>query len=516
MEEQVISNSNLSNIQIECLVVGSIYKNPSLIVDYGHYIRAKYDFSDPATKFFYENAIILFETRTQTFSKTNIVPYMTEDSERYLKFKKYGGYKTIEEWMKLSSPEDFKNYVEDLKKFSLLREYNRNGFDVEKVKSHSRFEQMSANDVYRLIRSKADKIKTIIIPENETEVLNSKAQETLLGCLYTPDQGLPYPFEEWNTMFRGARFGIMLLIGMLSNMGKSRLLCKIVAYLSLINKQNVLVLLNEMSVAEFRYALITTVINNPEFEALHGVHLTKKERELTLGMYYDNEGNLIQRHTDKNGVAIESMEDYVRRLEATSAEYNNIQRIAKWIDEESEGKIIAKDIQSDYSEDTVRFEIRKAALTDKIKFCAYDTLKPEKSAIGQWDDFKRTATMLSELCKELQINLTATFQLTDDAATLDPLEFTTNQIASSKQIMHVADEMVVFGEVKKDNYRKYRYENNNPDWGEVGDLRMLSEKKRYYICNTLKNRAGSKSKLLFSLNLDHNTWVCEGKVSRGK
>lgn len=511
-----IEESSVNNIQIEFLFVGAIYKNASLLVDYGYYIRPQYDFSDDATRFFYEHAMIIFQTRSQELSKVNVIPYMSEDSERFITFKRFGGYKTIEGWMSMASENDVKNYVDILKKYSLLREYQRNGFNVDRVIKHKKFDTFDANQIYRLIRSKADRIKTVVMPENDAQILNSHVQETIMDCLAQPDQGYPYPFEEWTEMFRGARHGIMLLLGMLSNAGKSRILCKLVAYNALVNRENVLVLLNEMNVVEFRYALITTVINNPEFEALHGIHLRKREREITLGIYHDNNGNVIERKKDSNGRFVEPVEDFVARLQRDSDEFNKVQQIAKWIDEESVGRIVVKDIQSDYSEDAVRFEIRKAVLTDKIKFVAYDTLKPEKSSIGQWDDFKRTATVLSELAKELRINLTATFQLTDDAALLDPLDLTTNQIASSKQIMHVADEMVVFAEVKKENFSKYHYQNKDPEWGEIGALTNLSNKKRYYICNTLKNRAGNKLKLLFSLDLDLNTWFCDGTVSRKK
>lgn len=438
---------------------------------------------------------------------------MTEDSERLSTYKQAGGWKTLETWMRLANPSDVKNYFEVLKKYSLLREYDRQGFDCTKIINHKKFELFTAADIYKLIRSKADKIKTVILEESETEVLNSRTEETILTCLEQPDEGLPYPFKEWTEMFRGARMGTMLLLGMLSNGGKSRILCKLVAYIALVHHQNVLVLLNEMSIQEFRFALITTVINNPEFEAMHGIHLTKKEREITLGKYRDNEGNMIHRKTDERGVYTESMDDYLARLSQTSDEFNKVRAITKWIDSESVGKIIVKDIQSDYSEDTVQFEIRKAAMTEGIKFCAYDTLKPEKSSIGAWDDFKRMATLLSELSKELRINLTATFQLTDAAAHIDPMDFTSNEISSSKQIIQVADSMVAFAEVHKENFHKYAYMVPKSEWGEAHE-KKLDESKRYYICNTLKNRAGNKLKLLFSLNLDLNIWKCEGEVFR--
>ena len=57
----------ITNVPTEVLFVGCIYKQPDLLVNYGQYIRSKYDFSDEVTRFFYDSAEIIYKTRTQTF-----------------------------------------------------------------------------------------------------------------------------------------------------------------------------------------------------------------------------------------------------------------------------------------------------------------------------------------------------------------------------------------------------------------------------------------------------------------
>lgn len=166
-----------------------------------------------------------------------------------------------------------------------------------------------------------------------------------------------------------------------------------------------------------------------------------------------------------------------------------------------------------YSDEAISFEIRRAVMVEGIKFVAYDTLKTSKDQIGEWDSFKKLATTLSELAKELKINMTATFQLTDDTALIDPLDVTTNNIANAKQIIHLCDSAVVLAEPKRENYSKYAIEKFDPEWGAMAS-QSFDEKKRYYIGKTLKNRAGNKLSLAYSLNLDYNTWTCEGICKR--
>lgn len=503
----------ISNIPNEILVVGCLYKQPDLFVEYGHHTKSKYDFSDEAARFFYDIAEIIYTTRSEKINKTVVTTFVVEDSERFSQYKRFGGWDILSKWIDLAIVDNFKNYFQVLKKYSLLREYQRNGFNVEKIINHKRFESFSALDIYKLVRGKVDRINTVILSNEEAEKLNAKTTDTILQCLQAPDQGIPYPFQEWNEMFRGMRLGTMVAIGLLSNAGKSRLLFKLICYTALVQRQKVLVLLNEMQIHEMRYALITTVINNPEYEALHGIKLTKKEREITLGLYKDDEGNYISRKTDKDGNFTETFDEYISRLDSTSDEFRKIKAITAWIDEMSEGVIYAKDVTSSYDDASLKFEIRKACLVNGVQYVAYDTLKPYKDTIGDWSAFKTTATILSELSKELNICLLTTFQLTDDAQLIDPIDLTSNQIANCKQIIHLVDTMVVFAEVKKTNYGKYVYYVYDENWGSPSS-KTLNQSKRYYICNTLKNRAGNKMKLLFEIQLDYNHWFSLGEVSR--
>lgn len=311
----------IRNTTNEIMFVGAIYKQPDLLVDFDSHVRKKYDFFDEATRFFYSCASVMYSTRTQDFNKTSILTFMAEDESRLAKYKEFKGYTTIQNYMQLANPKDAKNYFQILKKFSLLREYQRNGFNIEGIVKHPKFELFTANDIYSLIRGKADRINTIILTNQEYVVLNQNMVQTVNHCLETPDMGLTIPFPIMNELFRGFKLGTMMCTGMLSNAGKSRFMFKLIAYIALVKKQNVVVLLNEMSVDEMRFCLLTTVANNPEFQELHGVHFTKQEREITLGLYQDVKGDFIYREKGEDGCFTETIERYIERVGKQSEEY---------------------------------------------------------------------------------------------------------------------------------------------------------------------------------------------------
>lgn len=501
----------IRNTTNEIMFVGAIYKQPDLLVDFDSYVRKKYDFFDEATRFFYSCASVMYSTRTQDFNKTSILTFMAEDESRLAKYKEFKGYATIQNYMQLANPKDAKNYFQVLKKFSLLREYQRNGFNIEGIVKHPKFELFTANDIYSLIRGKADRINTIILTNQECVVLNQNMVQTVNHCLETPDMGLTIPFPIMNELFRGFKLGTMMCTGMLSNAGKSRFMFKLIAYIALVKKQNVVVLLNEMSVDEMRFCLLTTVANNPEFQELHGVHFTKQEREITLGLYQDVKGNFIYREKGEDGCFTETIERYIERVGKQSEEYRKLITVATWIDAEGQGLIYAKDVSSAYDDKTLEFEIRKSAITQNVKYCFYDTLKSDIADTGDWAAFKITVTKLTELAKQLKIFMYGSIQLSDEANTILPDELTSSQIANCKQIKHILHTLVLYKEIPHSMFHRYGYLYNDADWGDPV-VRDLDVNKRYYIGNVDKNRFGQKKKLLFELNLDTNVWVELGEA----
>ena len=503
----------ISNIPNELLFVGCIYKSPELFVEYGQHTKSKYDFYDEATRFFYDSAEIMFTTRTQTFNKNTVTTFMTEDKERLGLFKKYGGWKTIEEWEKLAVVDDVKNYYEILKKYSLLREYQRNGFDIEKIVNHKKFETFNAMDIYRLIRGKADRIHTVILTNSECEVLNKNTKVTLQNHMKKPEMGLRIPFPILNEVFRGMKRKTLMASGMVTNAGKTRLMTFIIAYVALVLHQKVFVLLNEMTVDEMRDALITTVINNPEFQELHGIKLSKIENELVLGLYRDNDGNLMYQKTNDDGEPIETVDEYIERVSKESDEYNKVMEIADWIDSELQSSIFIKDISDGFDDKTLEFEIRKANMTLGTNYWFYDTFKSDTDDTGDWAAMMVTATKLAALAKDTNTFGYLSIQLTDDALSIDPDRLTSNLIANCKGIKRVFYTMILFKEIMPAEFKKYNYLKFDEDWGDPAP-KQLQEKHRYYCCNVDKNRFGRKCKLLFELNLDTNIWTELGELVR--
>lgn len=513
MSENDVSVKSVNNIQAEILLVGSLYKEPDIYVSYGNFMRSKYDFSDDATKFFYDCFELMYTTFSQNMDENQVNIFMSQDTDRLILYKRYKGYKTISQWMQLADVDDFKNYYNLVKKYSLVREYERNGYPVQRILNHKKFNQWTAQDIYKIIRSLADKINTIISASEESVVLTSKVSNQVQSLLISPDMGIPMPWNMLTEMFRGCRLGKVIFNGFLSNEGKSRNMMLLIAYIVLVQNEKFLLLSNEMDEDDLRNCLITTVVNNECFRELHGVRINKREEEIVLGKYRDRNGNYIERYTDDFGDYIESEEDYIARVERDSDEYHQIQKVARWVDQQRDGKLFFKDVGMDYSDEALEFEFRKHKMIYGVNYCGYDTLKGFRT--DDWQTVKQTATKIKELMKEIHMFCFAVFQLTDDTVFTDVFQLSSNNIANAKQIKHIADILMLGKRIDKEEYYKYQYISPT-DWGEVTP-HDLDYNKQYFALKIDKNRGGNKQKMpLFEIDLDYNTWIEVGYIVKKK
>jgi len=479
--------------------VGSLYKNPDNYLLYGDSIRPAYDFYDDATRFFYEMFVNMRKTFSSDMSERNVNTFATMDDRRKEQYFLYQGYRTIKMYMDAANAEDVKNYYNTVKKYSVLREYYRKGFPVDRIVKYHNFTQLTPEEIPQIVIGSASKINTVILCEKESVVVNSKMVQTQRDYLITPQMGLGTPWEGYNTLFRGCREGKVIFDGMLSNEGKTRKMMELAAHITLIEDESFLLMSNEMAEEDLRSCLLTTVLNNEQFRQFHGVDIAKKEEEIVLGQYRDDAtGEFMSKMED------ETDENYFQRVYESSSEYRKVQKVAEWLDEKREKNLLFLDVGKNYSDKALETQIKKHKELYGVKYVGYDTLKGYRT--DDWQSVKQTATMLKELMKNENMFLYAVFQLTDDTAYCDVFNLTSNNIANAKQIKHVADHLVLNLRINVDDYGKYVYKpfDDTVRWSEYETLDPL---KTYYGAKIDKNRAADKSKLLlFEVNLDYNIW----------
>ena len=397
-----------------------------------------------------------------------------------------------------------KIYVEIKKLFILRKNYTsmpiksiQNG--IVKITEYKLYDQMSEEEVKSAVN------QVMVTDKFKQSVLSDELTDFFVQGNNNLTNGLEFPFRIISSVFKGIRRGETMAFAMPSNAGKSRFTINIAAYVAFIHKKKVLVISNEMSEEKMKLCLITTILNNEAYQKLHGQKLHKSEGELLEFKFRPD--NLENVNVDENGYVIkernETQEEFVERLKNISEEFRMTLRAMDWVKEQTENSIYFVNI-TNHTNDELQKIIMNYYYKEEIHYMFYDTLKTDTENIGNGEEIKKTATMLSNLAQNFSLFIGSTIQLNENATT--PINLTVNDLAVSKTVKEVLDTLCLVKQINNDHIVDYEYSNQ-----EVGapykNLQKFDDPDvRYYACVVDKNRAGAKPKVLLRLNLAYNFW----------
>lgn len=400
---------------------------------------------------------------------------------------------------------NFENiYVELRKLFVLRKNYLRIPVKVVQdkiidIKNYKLYDQMSIEEVESAVN------QAEVTSKFKQSVLNVGVTDFLTDSSNNLSNGLELPFPILSHVFKGIRCGETSSFAMPSNAGKSRFTVNLATYLALVHKQKVLIISNEMSEEKMKLCLTTTVINNPEIQKLHGHHLRISEGELLELKFRPDKKEAVE--TDEDGYIAksenETHEEYIEKLKKYSTDFLETLMITDWLSDQLSSYIHFINI-TDHTNDELNKVIKNYYYKDQIKYIFYDTLKADTEHIGNSDAVKKTATILSNLAQNFNIFIGSTMQLTENSTS--PLNLDINDLSASSTVKEVLDTLCLIKQIHRDSLDDYEYSLNEVDT-EFFDLEKFEDPNvRYYACVVDKNRAGSKPKVLFRLNLAYNSW----------
>ena len=494
----------LSNIELEKRYIGLMLSNPKFIVKYYFLFKDCY-FESPLVLNIYKDVLFTIggeytpEKAKEGFNFAKEIPNAYEIKYELKEEAIKNNYDMEEVYTKLS------------KLFKLRKEYNELPISsiqdkIVDILNYDLYDKMSVEEVESAINQVevTEKFKKSILNVNLTEFLE-KGENNLTN-------GLEIPFTILNKVFKGFRKGETMAFAMPSNAGKSRFTVNLAAYTSLVHKKKVLIISNEMSEEKMRLTLITTIINNPKIQKLHGQELSITEGELlefkfrpdkNVDVKVDEKGYVIQEEN-------ETRKEFVKRLIKVSSDFKKVIKVTDWINKEVNNSIYFINI-TDHTNDELKKVIMNYYYKEKIEYVFYDTLKTDTANIGNGEEIKRTATILSNLAQNFGLFICSTLQLAENKT--NPINLDINDLAVSRTVKEVLDTLCLIKQIPRDTYSEYHYSENEVDTKFYDIKKYDDPDERYYACVVDKNRAGAKPKLLFNLNLAYNRWIELGYLS---
>ena len=496
-DEDEIYPEKLNGTQLEYDFIGILLSNPKLIMKY-YFLKEICLFKDEQCLNIYKS-ILFNEGAKYASEKAKDGFNFSKDSEEVYNLKAKLKKQAEEEQ---KNPE--KTYVE-LRKIFILRKscletperYIQD--KIAEITDYQLYDKMSPEEVEDAIKQVniTQKFKQSILSRNLVRFLESGENELA--------NGLDYPFPILTQVFKGIRKGETMAFAMPSNSGKSRLTIDIAAYTSLVHKKKVLVISNEMSEEKMKLCLITTILNNPEIQKIHGQKVEISETELLEFKFKPD--NVKDAALDENGYILkeekETQEQFIQRLSKISSQFNKVITAIEWASKQMNNSIYFINI-TDHTNDELQKVITNYYYKEKIEYVFYDTLKTDTANIGNPEEIKKTATILSNLAQNFDMFICSSLQLSEN--TTMPINLNVNDLAVSKTVKEVLDTLCLFKQINRDDYDKYEYSKQEVDTKFFNLEKSKNPDVRYYACVIDKNRAGAKPKLLFKLNLAYNSW----------
>lgn len=496
-EEEEIYPEKLNGTQLEYDFIGILLSNPKLIMKY-YFLKEICLFKDEQCLNIYKS-ILFNEGAKYASEKAKDGFNFSKDSEEVYNLKAK---------LKKQAEDEQKNpekiYVE-LRKIFILRKSCLEAPEryiqdkIAEITDYQLYDKMSPEEIEDAIKqvNVTQKFKQSILSRNLVRFLESGENELA--------NGLDYPFPIITQVFKGIRKGETMAFAMPSNSGKSRLTIDIAAYTSLVHKKKVLVISNEMSEEKMKLCLITTILNNPEIQKIHGQKVEISETELLEFKFKpDNAKDAV---LDENGYILkeekETQTQFVQRLSKISSQFNKVITAIEWASKQMNNSIYFINI-TDHTNDELQKVITNYYYKEKIEYVFYDTLKTDTANIGNPEEIKKTATILSNLAQNFDMFICSSMQLSEN--TTMPIDLNVNDLAVSKTVKEVLDTLCLFKQISRDDYDKYEYSKQEVDTKFFNLEKSKNSDVRYYACVIDKNRAGAKPKLVFKLNLAYNSW----------
>ena len=496
-EEEEIYPEKLNGTQLEYDFIGILLSNPKLIMKY-YFSKEICLFKDEQCLNIYKS-ILFNEGAKYASEKAKDGFNFSKDSEEVYNLKAK---------LKKQAEDEQKNpekiYVE-LRKIFILRKSCLEAPEryiqdkIAEITDYQLYDKMSPEEIEDAIKqvNVTQKFKQSILSRNLVRFLENGENELA--------NGLDYPFPILTQVFKGIRKGETMAFAMPSNSGKSRLTIDIAAYTSLVHKKKVLVISNEMSEEKMKLCLITTILNNPEIQKIHGQKVEISETELLEFKFKPD--NIKDAKLDENGYILkeekETQTQFVQRLSKISSQFNKVITAIEWASKQMNNSIYFINI-TDHTNDELQKVITNYYYKEKIEYVFYDTLKTDTANIGNPEEIKKTATILSNLAQNFDMFICSSLQLSEN--TTMPINLNVNDLAVSKTVKEVLDTLCLFKQISRDDYDKYEYSKQEVDTKFFNLEKSKNPDVRYYACVIDKNRAGAKPKLVFKLNLAYNSW----------
>lgn len=301
-------------------VLGCLIKQPGLLLDEKYRLCIE-DFPERFHQILYGAIDNLVKSGVQEIDCVVVDDYLSKFPRQYKIFTDNKGTEYVDNAMEIAQPENFDYYYLTLRKFGLLSQLSKKGFDTSAIydpnildvdqasKMQREFDKYTIDDIFAHYEISISELKESY--DLSTDVVSIQAAKGMseLKERYkkAPEFGLPMGSSKLTTIARGRRLKKLYLKSSPSGFGKSRVSVADAAYVSVpeyydtntkqwINRgynAASLIITTELEVDEIQSLVMAYVSGVPEERILDGVYLPGEEERVDRAIEYIEKSKLF-------------------------------------------------------------------------------------------------------------------------------------------------------------------------------------------------------------------------------
>ena len=317
-------------------VLCGLMLNPNYLMDTEKYNLSPDDFTTLFEKYLFAAIYNLQRNGAETISIVDIDNYFSTHAEAKELFDKNHGVEVLQDALDMVQVENFPFYYQRLKKFNIIKDIKKMGFDTSQIycedltnpkaaEINDNFENMSIEDIFGYYKKKLMGVESRYqtgASKPSTEI-GSGIRDLIKKMQLHPEVGSPLQGKDFNTICRGARAGKFYIRTMASGVGKTRAAVGDACMLSFPIRYNSLKGCWELNGATETTLFIATEQELEEIQTLVLAYLTDINEEVILYGNYTKEeekrieqGLLIMEKYSQNFIVKEMPNPSITQLKA--------------------------------------------------------------------------------------------------------------------------------------------------------------------------------------------------------
>lgn len=218
-------------------VIGNIYNNPELLDMSDKYFFYEEDFTEDFHKVVFGAILNLHELGADNINKITINDYLKDKPKSLAVYDRFHGDEYLDKLKDSAQPSSFDYYYSRLKKFSLLRAYEKAGMNINDLYDYNNIldtkkrqvqdewlDRTNISDIATLIDDRISLIRMKYVDDFQGDA--AQAGDGIIDLINrlmdTPEVGVPLYGNLVNTITRGARLRKFYLRSAASGYGKTR------------------------------------------------------------------------------------------------------------------------------------------------------------------------------------------------------------------------------------------------------------------------------------------------------